>query len=340
MNLETSQVDTETFQNLPTAEVARLVRAAGPKVCVFPINGTRRWFMLEHNWEQDVDSPAMYLEVMIQRHVELYQLLFDHGLGTLLTPSFGPDIMERGEDYVQMAAEGLSRLATHPKLLEFYEAYQVRVRFYGDYRKFFDPTPYAYLSDRFDEVTARTLSHNRHRLFFGLFAHDATETVAEIAVRFYQKHGRLPDKRQIVTAYYGEYVEPVDLFIGFDKFCAFDMPLVATGEEDLYFTVSPSPYLTVRQLRDILYDHLYTRCQGEPDYVAMEPGDWALMRDFYRANSGKTLGVGTKQKHGGFWYPLPQVELPDGFAEPLFQVVSPLGVAAPKGSPDPVRDAG
>ena len=35
------------FLGLPTEEVARLVHAAGSKVCVFPINGTRRWYLLE-----------------------------------------------------------------------------------------------------------------------------------------------------------------------------------------------------------------------------------------------------------------------------------------------------
>ena len=307
-------MDAKTFQNLPTREVARLVHEAGSKVCVFPINGTRRWFLLEHPPDQAGGSATAYLDVMTKRHVEIYQLLFDHGMDTLLTPVFGPDLMERGEGYVQMAAEGLARPATHPDFLDFYKAYGVRVRFYGDHRKFLGPTPYAYLSDWFDEVTALTLAHDRHRLFFGLFAHDAAETVAEIGVRFYQRHGRLPDKRQIVEAYYGEYVGPVDLFIGFDKFSTFDMPLVTTGTEDLYFTVSPSPYLTERQLRAILYDHLYTR-RGEADYSTMDTDDWTCMRAFYQANLENTLGIGTK--HRGIWYPLPQVELPPGFAESL-----------------------
>jgi len=311
--MQEESVNVETFRDLATAEVARLVRAAGPKVCVFPVNGTRRWFMLEHAVEAGEDFTAAYLALMVRRHIELYQLLFEHGLDTLLTPIFGPDIMARGEEYVRMATDGLTRLTSQREFLEFYEHYQVRVRFYGDYGKYFDATPYAHLSDLFDAATERTMSHDRHRLFFGLFAHDATETVAELAVRYHAQHGRVPDKRALVELYYGENVGPVDLFIGFDRFCAFDMPLVATGDQDLYFTVSPSPYLTQRQLRDILYDHLYARRRGEPDYAAMQPDDWLLMKDFYRANLGKTLGVGARQERGGFWYPLPQVELPASF---------------------------
>jgi hypothetical protein len=115
--------------------------------------------------------------------------------------------------------------------------------------------------------------------------------------------------------YYGEYIPPVSFFIGFDKFSSFDMPLVALGEEDLYFTISPSPYLTARQLREILYDHLYTR-RGDAEYSTLEPDEWKLMRDFYQANMNRTLGVGARQPRGGYWYPLPQVALPPNFTVP------------------------
>ena len=137
-----------------------------------------------------------------------------------------------------------------------------------------------------------------------------TDTVAEIAVRYYQQHNCLPTKRQIVEAYYGEAVEPVDLFIGFDRPAAFDMPLIATGSEDLYFTVSPSPYLDARTLRAILYDHLYTRRVDEADYATMSPEAWQALREFYALNRHHVLGLGCKHGSGAFWHPVPQVKLP------------------------------
>lgn len=305
-------MELDVYRTLSVEEIAQLVRAAGPKVCVFPINGTRRWFMLEHMPQQAHDHVPVYLDIAGRRHVELYRLLFAHGLDTVLSPVFGPDLLERGGEYMQMAGEGLARLASHPDFLEFYDDCQVRVRFYGDYRRFFAGTELEHLSDLFDGVTERTRAHQRGRLFFGVCAHDATETIAAQAIGYYTQHGRPPDKCTLLTLYYGEYVPAVDLFIGFDKFCVFDMPLVATGNEDLYFTVSPSPYLDGRQLRDILYDHLYARRGGEPDYERMDAGDWDLMREFYHANLGRTLGVGIRPEGGEWWYPLPQVELPVG----------------------------
>ena len=254
--------------------------------------------------EDGGDPMQRYLDVVGKRHIELYQLLFDHGLDTLLTPVFGPDLLQRGEKYTQMAAEGLARLATGSDFLHFYDTYQVRVRFYGDYRNFFGATAYGYLSDLFEETTARTMKHERYRLFFGVCAQDAVGVVAELAVGYYIQHGHTPDKRTLVKLYYGEPVGSVDLFIGFDKLSVFDMPLLATGNEDLYFTVSPSLYLTECQLRSILHDHLYARRGGELDLRTVDRETWVWMKSFYQANAERVLGVG-RQGPGGFWYPLP-----------------------------------
>jgi len=302
-------MDIGTFLNLPTEEVARLVREAGPKVCVFPINGTRRWFMLEYPEQAATDFMEAYFRIGGRRHIELYKLFFDHGIDTLLTPIFGPDLLERGDEYRRLMVPALVWFAQNQDFLDFYDAYDVRVSVYGDARRYFQNTPYACTLDAFDELARRTASYRRYRLFFGVCAHDPAETIAAIAVRFYQEHGRLPDKRQIVEAYYGQYVEPVDLFIGFDRPAAFDMPLIATGSEDLYFTVSPSPYLDAHTLRAILYDHLYARQVDKADYAALSPEDWQTLADFYALNRRHVLGLGHKHKSGSFWHPLPQVEL-------------------------------
>lgn len=311
-------MDADTFRYLPTQEIAALVRAKGAKVCVFPVKGTRRWFMLEHPVVPKQDFASAYLNAVFDHHIAPYKMIFDHGVHTLLTPSFDAPLMERGEAYMRMAAEGLSALATHPAFLDFYETYGVRVRFYGEYRNHLAATPYAELIDLFDNVMARTERNNRHRLFFGLFVHDATETIAELAIQHYREHEHPPDKRALVERYYGEYVEPVDIFIGFSKLRAFDMPLLMTGKTDLYFTVSPSLYLTEAQLRDILYDHLYARQRSsQTDYALLSPEDQGAMRAFYQANAGNTVGIGRWHPRWQFWYPCPQVQLPPAVEQRL-----------------------
>jgi len=292
----------DEFLALPTEKVANLVRAAGPQVCVFPINGTRRWFMLEYGDRQWDDPIGTYMDIASANHISLCKLVFDHGIDTLLTPTLGPDILLRGEEYMaRIGSEGLARLAQGPDFMKFYAEYDVRVHFYGDHRKALASSPYAHLSDLFDQAAERTRNHKRFRLFFGIFGNDVAEAVAEFAVKYYQQHGKSPDRRAIVAMYYGEYVEPATFFIGFDKFSAFDYPLLNLGEEALYFTVSPSLYLSQRQLRLILYDYLYARSAPEPDYDTLSPQAKTRMRAFYRANEENVFGLGVL--YDGIWYP-------------------------------------
>lgn len=310
-------MDADTFRQLTTDEIAHIVRQTGTKICVFPVKGTRRWFMLEYPAVPKQGFAPAYLDAVYENHITLYKRIFDHGIHTLLTPSFDAPLMERGEAYMRMAAEGLTALATHPAFLNFYETCDVRVRFYGAYREHLTATPYAHLIDIFDTVMARTEKYHRHRLFFGLFVHDTTETIAELAIRHYREYGHAPDRRALVEEYYGEYIEPVDIFIGFSKLRVFDMPLLMTGKTDLYFTVNPSPYLTEMQLRDILYDHLYARrTSSQTDYSLMQPEDQDAMRTFYQSNINHTLGIGRWHPHWKFWYPVPQVQAPPDLNQP------------------------
>ncbi len=307
-------MDYDSFMNLETAEIAQIVHDQGPEVCVFIINGTRRWFMLEHAPSQD-NFAAAYFEATSKRLVELSQLLFDHGLNTLLLPAFNPHLMARGSRYLKMMGQILPQLTSHPRFLDFYRSYGVRVRFYGDHRQCLADTPYAHMSQQFDHLTDQTLAHDKHRLFFGICAHDASETLAALAIAYYQVHSRAPDKRSLVEMYYGEYIPPANIFISSGKPHASDMPLMTAGREQLYFSVAPAFYMDQSQLRAILYDYLYARTAKRADYESLQAEDWAKLRQFFQANQGKTLGVGAKKKEWGMWHPVPQVTMLDELTE-------------------------
>lgn len=283
----------ERFLELPTEEVAALVKATGQKVVVFPVNGTRRWFMLEHGDKVGDDFFASYMETSINNHIALCSMLFDHGIHTILAPVFGRELMRRGDAYTRrVGMDGLVRTATDANYRAFFEKYNVKVRFYGDYHDVLMGTEYEYALGSIYEVTETTKNNKRFRLFFGVFADEVTETIARLSVEHYLAEGSVPDKQTLIRKYYGEDLPPVSIFIGFDKFSVFDMPLLATGEEDLYFSVSPSPYMTERQLRAILYDHIYIRRTPEPDYAkfGQEELDW--LRSYYRTNKDYAFGVG------------------------------------------------
>jgi adenosine tuberculosinyltransferase len=162
-------------------------------------------------------------------------------------------------------------------------------------------TPYEYALNSMLEVMEATKHNTGFRLFFGVFADDLTETISRLSVEHFLAQGAVPDKQTLIRNYYGEELPPVSLFIGFDKFSVFDMPLLTTGQEDLYFSISPSPYMTQHQLRAILYDHLYVRPAPEPDYteLASEQRNW--LRDYYRKNKDHAFGVGKLQFN--LWIP-------------------------------------
>lgn len=299
----------DKFMHCSKHKVAQLLSGAGSRVCGFPIKGTRRWFMLEYPDYTANGFTKAYLQTGARRHIELYKMLFDHGLTTLIAPCFDMPLMQRGDKYMQLAAEGMSILATHPDFLDFYKIYKVRVRFYGEYRKVFDATPFAYLCESFDEITDRTSKYDRNRLFYGLFVQEPSQVIAELAIQHYSEYRKAPDRNKLVSMYYGESIESMSLFISFGKPRIFDMPLLTNGKEDLYFTVSPMLYLTEQQLREILYDHLYARKRTTAD---LQRDDWAMMEGYYKVNRGRTIGVGTMHERG-VWYPLPQVKSPKDF---------------------------
>jgi tuberculosinol/isotuberculosinol synthase len=283
----------ERFLELPTDEVAALVKATGQKVVVFPVNGTRRWFMLEHTDRIGNDFFDAYMDASIKSHIALCAMMYDHGIHTILAPVFGRELMRRGDEYTRrVGIEGLIRAATDEAYRGFFSNYNVRVRFYGDYRDVLTGTPYEHALKSMYEVTEATKHNNALRLFFGVFADEETETIARLSVEHYLAQGSIPDKQTLVRKYYGEDLPPASLFIGFDKFNVFDMPLLATGEEDLYFSVSPSPYMTERQLRAILYDHIYVRRTHEPDYTKLPAEELDWLRDYYRKNKDRAFGVG------------------------------------------------
>lgn len=296
-------ISLDDFLSLSKPEIAKLVRESGSQVCVFPINGTRRWFALEHEHKSFDDPIEAYMDISGQAHLDVYRLIFNYGIDTLLTPIFGAELFRRGDEYMQkIGADGLARLATHPDFLNFYNEYDVRVRFYGDYRNELKDTPYAHLPDLFDQATEQTSLHTSHRLFFGVFATDATEMVAEFGVRYHSENGKIPDRGTIISMYYGEHVESASLYISSDKFWVFDYPLLSSGEEDLYFMAAPCLYLSDHQLRHILYDHLYTRSIDHPDYAEMSKEGFLAMKKFYTDNREITLGVGKMLDN--VWLPL------------------------------------
>ena len=304
----------EEFLNLPLDSIRRLIHDNGGITAVFPINGTRRWYQLEYPPDESVPDPIMdYIFTAGKVHVDLCQLFFRLGVDTLVTPIFDEVMLGRNSEYARLAAEGLLYIAEGKEFNQLFDEFDVRVSFYGHYQECFRGTRLEPLEAKFATLTERTRNHNSYRLFFGVCASDEAAVIISETLKFYGKYGTKPNREELIRHFYGEPLKEADIFIGFGKFSIFGIPLLTTSNEDYYFTVSPSMYMTEQQLREIIYDRLFGRPGDNNSYANLSPEDQDLMRQFYRANIGNTLGVGGKQKRGTYWYPLPKVILPEGF---------------------------
>jgi hypothetical protein len=313
--------DLSWFQNLSTSEVAAIVRERGPRSVVFAAGGTTRWYILNYldGWPEDMNYWQEYIHHGGRRFMEIAQLLFDHGVHTLFTHAIVPGQLEgKGQGYLPRAlTSGMESLAASPGFLRFYDEYGVAVRFYGDYRQVLEDSEYRDVLAHFDQVAEQTSTNEHHRLFWGFnSSQDQISPMLELAVQYYQQHGWAPTREEIIHAYYGEPLEPVDVYIGFNRpRTANLMPPLLDNRADLYFTVGLSFDFSQTQLRSILYDHLYARRGRHRDYGELPATAFSEMQTFYRLNQEKVTGLGRRYQSGAIWHPLPQVHLPSGWDE-------------------------
>ena len=218
-------------------------------------------------------------------------------------PLFGTELLSRGRAYVEYALGGLLLLKDDAVYRSMHDA-GVRVRFYGDYEEALGGLGLHHALEACRELTASTAQGDGALLLFGLFADDPHPALARISVQFAREEGRPPDRRELVEAYYGLPLPDLGLYLGFARHALFDVPLLTTGEEDLYATLGPSPDLTEAQLREILYDHLVERRRPEPDYEGLGPEALIELTGYAERTKGKTLGVGRVDPATGMWRPL------------------------------------
>lgn len=301
------------FLGWPTERVAGWVAGQpAPVVAGWPFNGTRRWFLGHRGAPGDVGD---YLSTLVRRQAEFYRMVLDHGVAAILAPSFGELNLERGEEYVRHALGGLLQIGTDEVYQELFRR-GVRVRFYGDYRRALAGPEYRPMVEACDEIMDATAGGGGPLILFGLFADGSCQNIAGLAVESFQKNRKVPDREALIEAYYGVPVPDLSFYVGFEQPQLFDVPLVVTGREDLYFTLNPTPEVDQNQLREILYDHLVSRRVFEVEYEKL-PAE-AKSRIIEEGRRPGTVGLGRVDPLTGLWQPaLPEIEGFTGRSGPL-----------------------
>jgi tuberculosinol/isotuberculosinol synthase len=289
-----SKLSLQHFLDLPTPQVAEMIRGL---TVGLPIDGTRRWFLLHYPQVWDVEE---YKRLTAQAYVAAFRMLFDHGVETILVPAFGGELMSRGQDYVREMLNGIARLAHHPAFDEFYREYNVRVRFYGDWRRQTRGLPGAeILENAIDQCPAAQHTGTR-RLFYALWADDMLVSLVDDMARSKTESVEFT-REAIVTRYYGEYVKPTDIYIGFGRPTVFDVPMLVTSQTDLYYTVVPSLDLDARLFRMIVWDHFVGRWTQQ-EWDGLTEKDFTALRAFYAVHHDTVLGLGEIDPPTGIWH--------------------------------------
>jgi adenosine tuberculosinyltransferase len=271
-----------------------------PVVMGWPYNGTRRWYVGYRLRNPGADD---YLGILIRRQAELHRLIFAHGVSVILAPSFGAETLRRGEAYTRYALGGLARLPEDKVYRALIDS-GVRIRFYGDYERELAAAGLHTALEACLALNNANTAEDGPLLLIGLFADDPYPTIARLSVEFAGREGRPPGRAKLIEAYYGLSVPDLSLYLGFDQPEMFDVPLLTNGLEHLYVTLNPSPDLTERQLREILYDHLVTRRAPPVDYEALSPKAKRDLAEYTERRKGDTLGLGRIDPLTGLWRPL------------------------------------
>lgn len=281
--------------------LARWVSArTEPLVVGWPFNGTRRWYLLHHRREP---AAGDYVSTIIHYQALKHRLLFSLGTSAILAPCFGYGLLKRGEYYTRGMVDALLKLGDDPLNREMFGE-GVRISFYGDHEEVLDTPALRPMLAASRELEERTSDNAGPLLMLGLFADSPYERLARLSVDFARKHRRPPVRAELVREYYGVEVPDLSLYLGFAQPAVFDVPLVATGQEDVYATLNPSPEVTERQLREILYDHLISRRVEDADYESLPEDSLRRLEAYNRAVQGRTLGIGRVDPETGLWSPL------------------------------------
>ncbi len=242
---------------------------------VIYINGTRRWFLTQSkNW-------ADYPRLAGLAHRQVCQLLYDHGLQTLIQPLLGYDILARGLDYLRLAMEqGLGEL-TQPAYREWYHREEIRVTFYGNWLNILTEFKFSQATELV-QLVAETCGYTRRKLLFGVFADEGLDNIVHLARQVNRGEALLED-------YYGQPVGPVDLVIGSGQPVIWDVPLLNINKAHLYFLQAPTFCLNREALRRILFDCLYQRINDDEIYDNLKSEAW---------EGSKILGIGQQTEKG------------------------------------------
>lgn len=283
-------MSTENYPSLPEflaashGEIAKIA----PASMVYAPGGTRRSavFAGMEPWSNH------YLCWAREQTMRSCDLIFQHGVRSLLTPAFTPGNLQEVNRHSHQILKWVDWVLAGPESLADYAARGWRVRLLCDER-------IPELRVIAERLRAATPAQSQHTLYWttALTPTAPWEQLLTAAVK--AQAGTLAEAMQ---ALYGEEIAPVTLFLAFGKpLLSFDMiPPLLLGQVQCYWSQQPGYSLTETQLRTIFYDYAYLRATWRAEKLERAKAALAHREAW---EDGPFLGLGMRL--GPFWYPAP-----------------------------------
>ena len=295
----------QEFLAWPSTRVAEFARG---KTVVLASGGSSRWYFLEHGNTRAGYAAAEqfrdYGRRGLQRIVEQASMMLDDGIGTVFAPGFAGGQGERNAEYVENLKWAYGVLVNE-YADQLYAQHKLGVLFRGSWKRLFERLDAPDLSERYQELEARTKARSDRWLVWFVAEDSIPESLLPRVTRQLVETGTMPERTGRAEQYYGRPLAAADIFISNNKFSVAGMCPPLLQLTDLYFTVSPSFYMDRSQWRHILFDYLFARRNHYRDYTTLDPEAVEDMRAFYRAHRGVTMGVGAYHEASQTWRPTP-----------------------------------
>jgi adenosine tuberculosinyltransferase len=302
----------QDFLKLSTHEIREIVsKQAKPKVGVFIPDGNRRLVLAMTDLKEGGDE--FFRQVAITQasgFLENLKVFFGHGLSTLFSPLFSRSVLQRGESYRRFTVlETLRILFTDPAWLEFFDAWKIRVKIYGDLDALAgDCSPAITWAQ---EVEERTRANEAFWLCLGIGGEPYVGNDVLVGTLDYlQCFGREPTREELIEFLYGRVFQPADFVIVSSKFAGVGaFPGLVSGKDTrIYYLPAPGIVgLTERTYRKILYDILFVHGEAaQQEGYELTAAARQSLRDWYENHLDTVIGLGRSLE--SVWMPVVEGE--------------------------------
>jgi undecaprenyl pyrophosphate synthase len=297
------------FVAMSDEDTARFIREnGGPRVVTLVDDGTRRTGLVSYRMNLSQEEFMLKLNRRLARpFMDVYELIFRQGADHIFTPAMTHGRYALDQNYQRQIIAYTNEVLTGEFWRTWFHEQKIHCRIYGD-REMLLEQGYGKTLEYADTLDAETKHYDR-KLWLGFACSTAIEQV-RLAEAQLLKTGRRHDHHpyhngypDLVRAYYGEEVPPVDVFIRPCE-CRLSetMPPFLGEYAECYFTPIPATEMKGNWYRKVVYDYMYVRRRtfGAKSYSEnLEPEALAYLREYYEKNAGTVMGLG--HRVGGFW---------------------------------------